>query len=269
MHNQFEPVKRLDVAAILRKKSREVSGRWKRELEEMASKIEHCREENWATGFKETACKVRMCPAYMANRYAVPAAEEMRAQFDPVPRDHLFFVRLTHLDRRVTGDELAQARRDLLYATLRLTQARTWQESFLSWGGAVHLEWKPRSEKHGQAGFNVHLHLICEADNDNLDVDSIEKTWRKIIGSLDSPADLFYLEPVEEFDATMTYVPHVENLIPGYEEDSRGRLFLKRMPVRDIFAFLAATKGVHRLLKHRFNHARQRRHRTNRSGSGR
>jgi hypothetical protein len=269
MRNQYDPVRRLDVAAILRRKSTEVSGTWRRELEEMASKIEQCREENFVNGFKEDGCKARMCPAYMATRHAVPAANRMRAQFAPVPLGRLFFIRLTHPDRRVTGDELAQARRDLLYAVLRLTQSRAWRETFLSWGGTVHLEWRPSSKKHGQAGFNVHLHLICEADDDDPDVDSIEKTWRKIIGSPNSAADPIYLEPVEEFDAAATYVPHVENLIPGYEEDSRGRLFLERMPVRDIFAFLDATKGAHRLLKHRFNRARRPGHRVTRTGGGR
>ena len=65
--------------------------------------------------------------------------------------------------------------------------------------------------------------------------------------------DFFYFKKVKRFRRSATYVPHVDNLLPGYEDDYRGRLMLERMPVRDIFAFLDATKGTHRLLRHGFS----------------
>ena len=254
MENPFDPVQRLRVARIMRSKAPKTSNpRWKAELNLMASQNERCRQENPITGFKDDACKCRMCPAYMTSKHAKPATKRLRAQFESVHPDRLFFGRLTFHAGKVKGNELRDARRALLYALVRLTQSRVWRDSFLCWGGAVHLEWTPASKKHGAAGFNVHVHLICEAD-EAPDIDAIKALWMRIVGEpTASPSDFFYFKKVNRLRCSATYAPHVRNLVPGLKEDHRGRLMLDRMPVRDIFAFLDATKGTHRLLRHGFS----------------
>jgi hypothetical protein len=247
-------VQRLRVAKILRRKAEKTTNpRWKDMLEFTIYRLEHCRCEIPKTGLREQACKSIMCPAYMTLKYAVPITTAMRAHFQSVHPHNLYFVRLTLHRGRVMASELASARHGLMYDVVKLTQSRVWRRTFLSWGGTVHLEWKPASQRHGHAGFVVHIHFICEADGAP-EIDAIASTWVGIIGKpASSTSDYFYFKHVKKFEESMTYVSHVENLIPGYKEDRRGRLLLARMPLRDIFAFLEATTRSHRLLRHGFN----------------
>jgi hypothetical protein len=245
---------RLEIASILRSKAKKTSNpKWKMELNLMASQIERCRFENPDTGFKESACKCLMCPAYMTLKYAIPSTRDISAHFQSVHPLSLYFVRLTASSTKVTSKELGTARKKLLYALVKLTQSRLWRRTFLSWGGSLDLKWTPASDKHGDAGLNIHIHLICEAD-DAPEIDAIQELWLRLIGSPQgSASDFFYLEHVKKFDGAMTYVPHLDGLLPGYEKDQRGERLLKRMPVAAIMAFLDATKGSHRLLRHQFN----------------
>jgi hypothetical protein len=248
-----ENVLRHRIAQILIPKAEKTRNpSWKIEAELIIADLKRCCVENPETGFPETACKSPMCPAYMTIKYAVPSSTAMRANFASVHRRNLYFVRLTASPSRVTRKELASARRYLLSSAVRLTQSKVWYRTFLSWAGTVHLEWKPRSKKNGDSGFLPHLHLIVEADRFP-DIAAIRAAWLRIVGHPEG--DLvhhFHFKRVKKYDNAMTYVPHVDNLIPGYRE-KRGELLLKRMPLGDILAFVTASKGSHRLLRHGFN----------------
>ena len=245
--------KRKQVAAILRAKARTITGRRRTLLNAMARRIERCREEDPVHDFQETACKERLCPAYMTRRHATRATRRLRAQFREVPLARLFFLRVTHLDHHVPWTRLKEAKKDLNYLVQILTQSPVWRWSFIRWGGTPHLEWTPPSKKHPSGGFGVHLHLICQADTDP-DVDGVAERWLRVIGRPSNDDESYlYLHTVRTFKGSTMYVPRVGMLLPGYEEDHAGNLKLQRMSVDEIFAFLDATKGTRRLLSKRFN----------------
>lgn len=253
VHSHEDDVQRHRIAQILIPKAEKTRNlAWKAEAEAFIFDLKHCRMENPDTRFKEPACKSPMCPAYMTLKYAIPASSAMRAHFKAAERRHLYFLRLTASPTRMPRKELRHARRYLLSSVVRLTQSRIWCRTFLSWAGTVHLERKPRSKKHGDSGFLPHLHLIVEADREP-NINAIRATWLQIIGLPQGNLDHhLYFKRVKKYDNAMTYVPHVDNLLPGYKE-KRGRLPLERMPLGDILAFVHASKGSHRLLRHGFN----------------
>lgn len=206
-------------------------------------------------------CRERGCPSCMTQRVAIPKRAILVANFKDVPKQRLWAIRFSLPEGRVSPAELKATKKRLLYLVRRLTQSAVWRTTFPMWAGCVHPEWKVQSEKNGPAGFWVHAHLVCEsrARVRRATRKAIRKKFRRIVRLPvgQKVGDVIHLKRVRTtLDQYAEYLSDVRNLLPGYEDDQRGELVVKRMPFAAIVAFMEATRGMHRLVHHGLHRAK-------------
>jgi hypothetical protein len=229
-----------------------------KEFQRMSELVGRCGNSEYDDVRNDTRrfiCRQRGCPSCLTQRVAITKRAIIVANFMNIPLDSLWAVRLSLPGGRVPPAGLRATKTLLDYLVRRFTQSALWKKTFSMWAGCVHPEWMVKSEKHGPAGFWVHLHLVCEA----VKAPSTEKVQRlcEAFGNIvelprgQDVGDVVDIHVVRKsLDCYAEYMTDVENLLPGYGEDQRGQLIVRRMPTDAIVAFMDTTKGMRRLVAH-------------------